>query len=267
MCIHTHIYIYTHIYTISDPPRANYESLTWGSPLFFFLSSFSLFLFFSFFLHELQSNLYASNGGKARNIYNDKATGITGTSVPRRPVVGCNRWRHKPMSTRNLEFLTPSRWLPTTRGSRHLIAPTATGHLSLSLSPFPLRGGWSPFSSSTFAPAAAPSLFLLPLKYTGVHALVRWLFYKLPCVAIGLAGCAHREPRRHPLERAREGEERKKKKRRSGFRDRTTFAPSRRVRTAAARGGRSTRAPDSRRHPTWHVHTEPLLSIYVPPDP
>lgn len=151
------------------------------------------------------------------------------------------------MSTRNLEFLTPSRWLPTTRGSRHLIAPTATGHLSLSLSPPSLS-----VEDDLLFPLPLSRLLplLLPLKYTGVHALVRWLFYKLPCVAIGLAGCAHREPRRHPLERAREGEERKKKKRRSGFRDRTTFAPSRRVRTAAARGGRSTRAPDSRRHPT-----------------
>lgn len=116
------------------------------------------------------------------------------------------------MSTRNLEFLTPSRWLPTTRGSRHLIAPTATGP-SLSLSPsLPLpspRREWSPFSSSSFRACCRS----LPLKYTSNHALVRRLFYKLPCVAIGLAGCAHREPRRHPLERARK----KKRRGEAGF--------------------------------------------------
>lgn len=115
------------------------------------------------------------------------------------------------MSTRNLEFLTPSRWLPTTRGSRHLIAPTATGpSLSLLHSPFPLRGGNDLlFPLPLFAPAAAPP-FLWNIPN---HALVRRLFYKLPCVAIGLAGCAHREPRRHPLERARK----KKRRGEAGF--------------------------------------------------
>lgn len=53
---------------ISDPPRANYESLTWGSPLFFFLSSFSLFLFFPFSYTNCRA-IYTRATGEKREIY------------------------------------------------------------------------------------------------------------------------------------------------------------------------------------------------------
>ena len=151
-----------------------------------------------------QSNLYASNGGK-REIYNNKAPGITGTSGPRRPVVGCNRWRHKPMSTRNLEFLTLSRWLPTTRGSRHLIALTATNvlHPSLFSSSFPPLSVSVPITRNTRDRLLFLSHFLLASHLCSslgcpflnedprpgsiprvLHAESTRLFYKLPCVAI-----------------------------------------------------------------------------------
>lgn len=184
----------------SGPPHIQYQLWTaYSSPSFhfFFRCLFSLFLFLLFFVARRPA-IYTRASGEKREIYNNKAPGITGTSVPRRPVVGCNRWRHKPMSTRNLEFLTPSRWLATTRGSRHLIVPTATNvplvslvvsfSLSLSLS----RAHTEcvlflflvlPFSSSL------PSL---PVSERGpIRVQPAWrvhqstmLFYKLPCVAI-----------------------------------------------------------------------------------
>lgn len=115
------------------------------------------------------------------------------------------------MSTRNLEFLTLSRWLPTTRGSRHLIAPTATNVLLPSLSLFLLSTslrlcpdhaharGIVSFFSRTFSSrcTASPLLFLAfgcPFSERGpprlgsnpraLHAESTRLFYKLPCVAI-----------------------------------------------------------------------------------
>lgn len=84
------------------------------------------------------------------------------------------------MSTRNLEFLTPSRWLATTRGSRHLIAPTATNaplssrSFSPFLRPFPYRaltGMASFFSSTFFSPC-----FLRPLLLHLTRARTRALF-------------------------------------------------------------------------------------------
>lgn len=119
----------------SGPPRIQYQLWTaYSSPSFhfFFRCLLSFFLFLLFFVARRPA-IYTRATGEKREIYNNKAPGITGTSVPRRPVVGCNRWRHKPMSTRNLEFLTPSRWLATTRGSRHLIVPTATNVPLISL--------------------------------------------------------------------------------------------------------------------------------------
>lgn len=142
----------------SGPPHIQYQLWTaYSSPSFhfFFRCLFSLFLFLLFFVARRPA-IYTRASGEKREIYNNKAPGITGTSVPRRPVVGCNRWRHKPMSTRNLEFLTPSRWLATTRGSRHLIVPTATNvplvslvvSFSLSLSLSRAHTGLCPFSLS-----------------------------------------------------------------------------------------------------------------------
>lgn len=80
---------------------------------------------------------------KVKNI-NNKDTTVTLTSVAPTLVVGCNQWRRKPMSACNLESLSPSRWLATTWGSKHLIAPTAT-------TPHPLY--------SSFFPRAVPIFF------------------------------------------------------------------------------------------------------------
>lgn len=184
----------------SGPPRIQYQLWTaYSSPSFhfFFRCLLSFFLFLLFFVARRPA-IYTRATGEKREIYNNKAPGITGTSVPRRPVVGCNRWRHKPMSTRNLEFLTPSRWLATTRGSRHLIVPTATNVplislvVSFSLS-LPLsRAHTGIVSFFSFLRFLFPLLFLrsqflnvVPFGFN-LHGVYQstMLFYKLPCVAI-----------------------------------------------------------------------------------
>lgn len=190
----------------SGPPRIQYQLWTaYSSPSFhfFFRCLLSPFLFLLFFVARRPA-IYTRATGEKREIYNNKAPGITGTSVPRRPVVGCNRWRHKPMSTRNLEFLTPSRWLATTRGSRHLIVPTATNvplislivSFSLSLSLSRAHTGIVSFFSYTFVSRRvlpfSSSLPPLPVSERGpIRVQPAWrihqstmLFYKLPCVAI-----------------------------------------------------------------------------------
>lgn len=157
--------------TWSRSVHGNYESLTTSSS----------FLFPFFF--STDGVIYSRVTGEKREIYNNKASGITGTSVARRPVVGCNRWRHKPMSTRNLEFLTPSRWLATTWGSRHLIAPTATDALLLSLRPFSYREEEHLVHRFLFPPHQ-PAFLVDRFRSTHGPSTIM-LFYKLPCVAIG----------------------------------------------------------------------------------
>lgn len=158
------------------------------------------------------------------------------------------------MSTRNLEFLTPSRWLPTTRGSRHLIAPTATGpslSLSFSLPPLP-----SPSSVEDDLLFPLPLSRLLPLpphlKYLA-HTTVGTTVVLQAAVRSDRIGAHRCTTASSAPSRARGGGGKKKRRRRRGFRDRTTFAPSRRVRTAAARGGRG---------PPIHVDIRP--DTYTP---